>query len=177
MILPPGHQQLLLPANPWFIVATILVGMLLNMTPAMGLWGNAPWAPDFLLLALMFWSIHQPRRVGIGWAFFLGLLNDVQQTTLLGQNALKYALIAYLSVAIHRRVLQFSSYLQALHLLPVLFASCILTVSLRWFFGGNIIHWSYWASPFIEAALWVPVSYLLLAPQRRAPDPDVTRPL
>jgi rod shape-determining protein MreD len=32
-------------------------------------------------------------------------------------------------------------------------------------------------APVLEAALWPVVSVLLLAPQRRAPDPDENRPL
>jgi len=33
------------------------------------------------------------------------------------------------------------------------------------------------AAPVLEAALWPVMSALLLAPQRRAPDPDEDRPL
>jgi rod shape-determining protein MreD len=32
-------------------------------------------------------------------------------------------------------------------------------------------------APFLEAMLWPLVSVILLAPQRRAPDPDENRPL
>ncbi len=39
--------------------------------------GRAPWMPDLLALVLVFWSVHQPLRVGIGVAFVFGLLMDV----------------------------------------------------------------------------------------------------
>jgi rod shape-determining protein MreD len=38
-------------------------------------------------------------------------------------------------------------------------------------------HWSQLLVPFIQAALWPLVGALLLAPQRRAFDPDNIRPL
>jgi rod shape-determining protein MreD len=61
------------------------------MLQNMGLWGRAAWVPDLLALVLVFWSVHQPLRVGIG----IGLCirpdaMDVHQGGLLGQHALAY---------------------------------------------------------------------------------------
>jgi rod shape-determining protein MreD len=61
--------------------------------------------PDFVALVLVFWSVHQPRRVGT--AFFFGLLMDVHHGSLLGQHALAYSLLGFFGIAIHRRVLWF----------------------------------------------------------------------
>jgi rod shape-determining protein MreD len=43
--------------------------------------------------------------------------------------------------------------------------------------GGLFPGWSMFLAPLIQALLWPLVSVLLLAPQRRAPDPDKNRPL
>ena len=43
--------------------------------------------------------------------------------------------------------------------------------------GGGFPVWSYWVAPFLQALLWPVASVVLLMPQRRAPDPDATRPL
>jgi rod shape-determining protein MreD len=37
--------------------------------------------------------------------------------------------------------------------------------------------WSFWLSPLLQALLWPLASIVLLLPQRRAPDPDLNRPL
>ena len=72
MIMRPG-QQLLLPANPVFIWGSLLAALVLNMLMNMGLWGRAAWVPDMLVVALVFWSVHQPLRIGVGAAFvFIG---------------------------------------------------------------------------------------------------------
>jgi hypothetical protein len=68
MIMRPG-QQLLLPANPLFIWFSLLLALVVNMLPL----GRAPWMPDVLALVVVFWSVHQPLRVGIGVAFAFGL--------------------------------------------------------------------------------------------------------
>jgi rod shape-determining protein MreD len=43
--------------------------------------------------------------------------------------------------------------------------------------GDGWPHWSQWLSPFLSALLWPVAGWLLLAPQRRAYDPDDIRPL
>jgi rod shape-determining protein MreD len=43
--------------------------------------------------------------------------------------------------------------------------------------GGAFPGWSVVLAPVAEALLWPVVSWMLLAPQRRAPDPDENRPL
>lgn len=103
MIMPRG-EQLLLPASPWFIGLSLFLALVVNLLPT----SNWIWMPDLLLLVLAFWGIHQPQRVGMGVAFFLGLLIDVQQTALLGQHALVYALVVFVGQNSSRRLLWFS---------------------------------------------------------------------
>ena len=101
MIMPRG-QQLLLPANPLFVLTTLLLALLANMLINISLVGNAAWTPDFLAVTLVFWCIHQPRLVGIGVAFFFGVASDVHQATLMGQHALTYTALGFFSLMIHR---------------------------------------------------------------------------
>ncbi len=176
MIMRPG-QQLLLPANPVFIWFSLLAALALNMLMNMGLWGRSAWVPDVLALTLVFWSVHQPLRIGVGTAFFFGLAMDVQQGALLGQHALTYAALGFLAIAMHRRLLWFPVPMQAVQLLPLFAAAHLLELLVRLATGSGWPGWSYLPAPLIEAALWPVVSVLLLAPQRRAPNPDDNRPL
>ena len=173
MIMPRGADQLLLPVNPFFIGFTLLAAVLLEMLPT----GRHAAAPDLLALVLVFWNVHQPRRVGVGVAFAFGLVMDVQQAALLGQHALAYTLLSYLAISVHRRVLWFSLPAQALHVLPVFLAGHALALVARLVVGGMFPGWSWLAAPLFEALLWPVAALLLLAPQRRAPDPDENRPL
>jgi rod shape-determining protein MreD len=176
MIMPRG-QQLLLPANPLFIATSLTLALLLNMLQNMGLFGNAAGVPDFLALVLLFWSVHQPLRVSLGWAFFFGLITDVHEVGLLGQHALSYTVMAYLAARIHRRLLWFRGPSQALQVLPLFLVTHALSWTVR-MATGNAFPGA-WAllAPLLEAVLWPVVSVLLLAPQRRAPNPDENRPL
>ncbi|OQW88743.1 MAG: rod shape-determining protein MreD [Rhodoferax ferrireducens] len=176
MIMRPG-QQLLLPANPWFIWSSLLTALALNMLQNMGLWGRAAWSPDLVAVALVFWAIHQPLRVGVGSAFLLGLAMDVHQSALLGQHALAYSALSFLAIGIHRRILWFSVPSQTAQVLPLFAAAHALTLALRLLSGDVFPGWSVVLAPVVEALLWPVVSVLLLLPQRQAPDRDENRPL
>ena len=176
MIMRPG-QQLLLPASPFFIWGSLVVALLLNMAQNMGLWGRAAWVPDVLAVVLVFWTVHQPLRVGIVVAFIFGLLMDVHQGGLLGQHALAYTVLSFFAITIHRRLLWFSVPSQAAQVLPLFFAAHTVELVVRLIGGGIFPGWGLLLAPLLEAVLWPVASVILLAPQRRAPDPDANRPL
>jgi rod shape-determining protein MreD len=166
-------HYILLPVSPLFIAASLIAGFLLNLLP----WGQWVGIPDFVAVILVFWSIHQPRKVGIGVAFFMGLLMDVHDAALLGENALAYTLLSYFSIMIHRRVLWFPTGTQALHVLPLLLLAQLVSLVVRLMVGGRFPGWLYFVESFVSAALWPVLTWLLLAPQRRAIDRDDTRPI
>lgn len=173
MIMRPGQQQLLLPVSPLFIWASLFMALLLNMIPV----GRAAWTPDLLALAIVFWSVHQPMRIGIGVAFAFGIVMDVHQSATLGQHALSYTTLGYFAITIHRRLLWYPVMSQALQLLPLFALSHLIELAIRMIGGGAFPGWNLLISPVIEAALWPLASLLLLAPQRRTPEPDANRPL
>ena len=57
------------------------------------------------------------------------------------------------------------------------FAAHAIEIAIRMLAGGTYPGWTVLLPPFIECLLWPVVSVLLLAPQRRPPDPDKNRPL
>jgi rod shape-determining protein MreD len=172
MIMPRG-SELLLPVNPLFLWFTLLLAFALNLVPL----GRLAAMPDLVALTLVFWNVHQPRRVGIGWAFLFGLLMDVHQGALLGQHALAYTVLSYLAIMIHRRIIWFGMLEQMLHVLPLFFAAHAASLAVRLAVGDSFPGWSLLLAPLVETALWPLATVLLLAPQRRPPDPDKNRPL
>lgn len=173
MIMPRAHGQLLLPANPLFIALSLLIALGFNLIPM----GRQPAMPDLLALVLVFWNVHQSRRVGVGLAFFCGLVMDVHHGALLGQHALSYTLLSFAAVALHRRLLWFPLLSQAAQVLPLFIGAHAVSLIVRMLVGGMWPGWSLVLAPMFEALLWPIVSALLLAPQRRPPDPDKHRPL
>jgi rod shape-determining protein MreD len=166
-------HYILLPVSPLFIAFSLICAFMLNLMP----WGRWVGAPDFVALVLVFWGIHQPRKVGIGIAFSMGLLMDVHDATLLGENALAYTLLSYFAIMIHRRVLWFPLVTQAMHVFPLLLMTQAIQVVVRFIVTGRFPGWLHFIESVIAVALWPVITWLLLAPQRRAVDKDHTRPI
>lgn len=166
-------HYILLPVNPLFIAFSLAVAFLFNILP----WGSRIGVPDMVALVIVFWSIHQPRRLGIGIAFLTGLLMDVHDASLLGQNALAYTLLSYFAIMIHRRVLWFPILTQAMHVLPLLLLTQSVQLVVRMAVGGAFPGWDYFFESVVAVLLWPVINWALLAPQRRAVNRDDTRPI
>ena len=125
---PAGPEEILRPAEPWFIMFTLFVALLGNLLPLSGM--AEALKPDFLALVLLYWCIQEPRYVGVGAAWFLGLVMDVSDATLFGQHALAYAVLAYAAEYFRRRVLRFPLWQQAVQvaLLLALCAGLVLLI-------------------------------------------------
>src|SRR5258706_15203755 len=173
MALSYRPEYLLRPANPWFIWTSLAIAFLLNLLP----WGRAALAPDFVALALVFWNVHQPRRVGMAAAFVFGLLMDVQGAALMGQHALAYTLLSYGAISLHRRILWFPVLSQVLFVTPLLLLAQLASLLIRLWVGGAFPGAAFFLESVCGALLWPVVSWLLLAPQRRPVEKDDTRPL
>jgi rod shape-determining protein MreD len=173
MMMDRDGDQLLLPVNPLFLWFSLFAALVFNMMPL----GRVAAMPDLLALVLVFWNVHQPRRVGIGAAFFFGLLMDVHQGAVLGQHAEAYTLLSFLAITMHRRLLWFGLTEQALQILPVFIVAHAVSLVVRLLSSGSFPGWTMLLAPALESLLWPVVSWLLLAPQRRAPDRDEQRPL
>lgn len=167
------REYLLLPANRMFITFSILIALVLNVVP----WGRVPGVPDFLALVLVFWNVMQPRMVGIGIAFLMGIVMDVHDASLLGEHALAYSLLSYGAISMHRRVLWFSLSGQMLYVLPLFLVAQLATLLVRMAVGGGFPGWTYFLQSVSCTLLWPFAEMLLLAPQRRAIEHDENRPL
>jgi rod shape-determining protein MreD len=135
------------------------------------------WMPDVLAIVMVFWTVYQPRRVGLVVAFVLGLALDVHESALLGQNALSYVVLAGLATAAQRRLLWFPLREQALQILPLFVAAALVEWITRLVAHDSWPDWTQLPGPLLQSALWPLVGALLLAPQRRAFDRDDIRPL
>lgn len=166
-------QRILLPVRLSTIAASFAVALLLDFLP----WRDVALVPDFVALVLAFWCVRQPRMVGLGAAWTLGLLIDAGNGVLLGQHALAYSLLAFGGLSLSRRILWFPVAQQALHVAALLVAAELVVLVVRLAAGAEFPGWSILVGPALGALLWPVVTFVLLAPQRRAAEPDPARPL
>jgi rod shape-determining protein MreD len=163
MPLGSRSEHILRPARVSTIAASFAIALLLNFLP----WKDLRLVPDFVALVLAFWCVRQPRLVGLGVAWSVGLLVDAGNGVLLGQHALAYSLLAFVSIWLSRRILWFGPMLQALHIALMLALAQSVVVVVRIAAGDPFPGWAIYMSPIAGAVLWPMVSWLLVLPQRR----------
>lgn len=171
----PTHasRRILRPANSAFIFLTLALAFLLNLVP----FGHFPGVPDWAALALVFWSIHQPLRVGMGIGFLLGMAVDVGNSGLLGQHAFAYVLLAYLGNSLSRRILWFPLAQQAMHVFPMMLAMQLIIWLIAAMVGRDGPGLLWLLGSVTATMLWYPVTFVLLAPQYQPESKDVHRPI
>ena len=112
------------------IFGTLALAVLLEQLPWSG------WAlvarPDFVLVGVLFWTLHQPARIGFTAAFFLGLLADFQDGAVFGQHAIAYVIGVYLVLYLRLRLLQFDPSRQAAQLFPILLGVQLTVLLTGW---------------------------------------------
>jgi rod shape-determining protein MreD len=158
-----ASQQILQPVRASTIIASFALALFLNFLP----WRDLRLVPDFVALVLVFWCVRQPRLVGLGVAWTLGLITDAGNGVLLGQHALAYSLLAFLSIWLSRRILWFGAGLQALHIGAMLLVAQGMVLLVRLAAGNDFPGWPIIVGPLAGAMLWPLVTWLLLLPQRR----------
>lgn len=112
------------------ILGTLTLAVLLEQLP----WPGVALAlrPDFVLVGVLFWALHQPARISFGAAFFLGLLADFQEGAVFGQHAIAYVVGVYLVLFLRLRLLQFDPLRQAAQLFPILLAVQLTVLLVGW---------------------------------------------
>jgi len=166
-------QRILLPARVGFIATTVMISLVLNLLP----WRDLTGLPDWTALVLTFWCIHQPRKIGIGTAWMLGVIMDTANGALLGQHALAYSVLAFASIAFSRRILWFPIWPQAMHVFLLLIACQLLMLAVRMVAGGAFPGLLWFLGSAVSALLWPVVTFLLLIPQRLPESIDENRPI
>ena len=169
-----GAPTLTRPVSGQFIVLTLFGALMLNLLPWQG--SALLLRPDFALLLLVYWTVHQPLRIGLTAAWILGLVMDVADGVLLGQHALAYCATIYFSLALHRRIRAFGLWPQALHVFFLLLSSQALLLLIHLISGAVFIGWGYFFASVTGALLWPLLSLFLQQAQKHPSRSEITYP-
>src|SRR3989475_616911 len=161
---PARPEEILLPVKPWFVMLTLILGLIGNLLPMPG--AALMLKPDFLALVLLYWCIQEPRLISVGIAWCVGLVMDVADATVFGQHALAYAVLAYAAEYLRRRVLRFPLWQQAAQVATLLLLCAGLVLLVRVVGGAPLPRWTYIVGPLAGALLWPMVTIVLQYPQR-----------
>jgi rod shape-determining protein MreD len=153
------------PASAGLMFFSMLAGYMVSALPWSGKWLLS--RPDVLLIVLIFWTIHEPRSIGQGIAFLMGLLMDVSDSMLLGQHAFAYVVATFGAQVLRVRILSFHLPEQTLHILGLTVAASGVTLLLNLLLGADFPGPYFFVSPVVTALIWAPVNWVLYSPAAR----------
>jgi len=128
--------------------------------------GSAILRPEWTALVLLYWCVALPERLGVGWAWLIGCLQDVLQASLLGSHALAFALAAFFMMRLHQRVRTFPLAQQALLVFLLLVLIRLLLLVIDGLVGRPAPGWGYWL-PVVTSTLMWPLLFVSLRGMRR----------
>ncbi len=146
------------------IVLSFLIALALQMM-ALPDWAEAL-RPDWVVLVLVYWCIAVPDRVGVIIGWLVGLMLDVANGVLLGQNALILAVVAYLALRLHQRIRVFPLWQQSVSVMLLVALHLMLALWIKGILGQSIESWAYWLPSLSSLFAW-PLVYLGLRYLRR----------
>ena len=156
---PVARDVMRLPATGGVIFFSFVAALALSAFEWTGGWLLV--RPDFALLVLLFWAIHEPRSIGQGVAFALGLMMDVSDSTLLGQHALAYVIAVYGAQVLRVRIFSFGLLEQTLHVLGLAVLASVVMLVLNLLLGADFPGLAYFLGPAITALAWAPTTLVL----------------
>ncbi len=146
------------------IVVSFIVALMLTIIPLPG-WLSVL-RPEWAALVLIYWCMALPNRVGVGVGWTVGLLVDVLRAGLLGQHALSFAIIAYITLQLYQRIRVFPLWQQACSVLVLIFLHLILQLWITGISGDTSHSWT-WLLPALSSMLIWPILFLGLRDLRR----------
>lgn len=156
-------------SSAWLVWLSLILVAMASLLP----WRQWQPVPDVLCILLVFWSFHEPSKVGLFTAFIFGLLIDVHDVNLLGQNALYYLLCVYGVSLMRRRLFHFNAIIQMLHILPVIIISALLVNLLVAWQHDQWLGFDWLWSAIITCVLWPFIDIIMFLHQRRSVADDV----
>jgi len=136
----------------WPVLSCFLVALILETIPLPDAMQLA--RPPFLTIAIIYWGMMWPDRIGILTAFFLGLLLDILHGTLLGQNALALSMVAYLTFRFHLQIRIFPVWQLTGAAFALMSASAFLQLWIDGIAGNPSAGLARWISVLVGTALW-----------------------
>ena len=134
------------------VYLSLVAALIMQLLPWSGVWIQIK--PDFVLLVLLYWMLRAPHLCNIGTAWVAGLLIDLANGNLFGQNALAYVVTAFLAVVYQRRLILFTVLQQSSYVFLLLLVNQLTLFLLKLFTGGQEVSWLYFVSCLSSLLLW-----------------------
>ena len=147
------------PPTGWLIHGSFLLGLIFAVLPLPDM--LQPVRPYLLAMLLAYWLMEAPNRVGLGTAFIVGLLADVLTASVLGEQAFRLVVLAFLVQHFRARLRFFPLWQQAVAIGLLLLNDRVIAWVIHAVVGSPPQGVAYWLAPALCVLLW-PWLYVLI---------------
>jgi len=148
------------------IYLSLVLGIVLMILPLPD-WAQI-YRPNWVALVLIYWSMALPKRVGLWFAFFTGLVLDSAQGTLLGQHALALVIVVYFNLNFYQQVRVLALIQQAIYVFSLLLINQVVLAWVEGILGRSTPLLAFFAAPLIGMLIWPWVFVMLRDVRRKA---------
>jgi rod shape-determining protein MreD len=145
--------------SQWLLPISVFIALLLGLLPLPVL--LQPVRPYWLALVVAYWVIEDPDRAGLGFAFLMGLFADLAFGGLLGEQALRLTVMAFILQRFRSQLRFFPLSQQSLAIGGLLLNDRVVSAAVHVTLGEPQLPWSFWWAPLVGMALWAPIFLML----------------
>jgi rod shape-determining protein MreD len=145
--------------SQWLLPISVFIALLLGLLPLPIL--LQPVRPYWLALVVAYWVIEDPDRAGLGFAFLMGLFADLSFGGLLGEQALRLTVMAFILQRFRSQLRFFPLSQQSLAIGGLLLNDRVVSAAVHVTLGEPQLPWSFWWAPLVGMALWAPIFLML----------------
>lgn len=134
------------------VTATVVIALILAVLP-LPRWMDIA-RPYLLLLLVIYWSLSAPRIAGLMFGWLCGMAIDLLKGTTLGQHALAFLVVSFLTHKFQLRIRIFPLSQQTVTVLTML----LIYEAIVWYTDGvlgyPVTTWARWIPVLTSALLW-----------------------
>ena len=146
------------------IHASLVVALILMILPLPD-WAQM-YRPNWMALVLIYWSMALPKRVGLWFAFFCGIVLDTSLGTLLGQHAMGLVIIIYFNMNFYQRIRVLALAQQAIYVFVLLLINQGVVAWVEGIMGRPTPLLAFFSAPLVGMLIW-PWVFVILRDIRR----------
>lgn len=145
--------------SSWVLPVSVLLALLLGLVPLPD--GLQPLRPYWLGLVVAYWVLEDSDRIGLGFAFSMGLIADLAFGNILGEQALRLTVMAFILQRFRSQLRFFPLTQQALAIGGLLLNDRVVSAAVHLALGVQQLPWLYWLAPVLGLLLWVPLCLVM----------------
>lgn len=141
------------------IILSLIIAFTLTILPVRAEW--IFYRPEWLALTFIHWGLVSPNKSSLLLAWFVGLMVDAVYGSIIGQHALGFTIVLFLTLRMRSRLLLDSGFQQLFLLCLVLGTYLLINLWILGITGNSPKGWSYWITVLTSLMVWPIYHYFL----------------